>query len=178
MDSETLINIQNILNIVLGGFVVTILTVAGLAFGLWKQAKMFKADNRKANAEADKMDVEKELKQVELAEAFDRMAVRAANKATDAEKRLAAMESAHEDLEHKVSAQDALIKDQARTIKKQNETIQLQEKQIAMMLERTNKQDEEIAKLTCEVDHYRGIFGKMKIKGIVPPDIAGEIEDC
>lgn len=178
MDPETLTNIQNLLNIVLGGFVVTLLTVIGLILGLWKQASMLKAEKRKVIAEADKMDIEKQLKKVELAEAFDHLATLSANKAADATTRLSIMEDNYENLLRKVNAQEEIIQEQQEKIKRQNDTIKIQDKRIAQMLEKSIKQDEEIAKLTCQVDLYQGIFSKMKEKGIVPDDIANEILGC
>ena len=178
MDPESLTNIQNIFNIIIGGFAVTMLTVIGLAVGLWKQASMMKAERRKVNAEADKMDVERQLKKVELAEAFDHLATLSANKAADATTRLATMEDNYENLLRKVNAQEDLIQEQQKTIKKQDETIKIQDKRIAQMLIKTNKQDEEIAKLTCQVDLYQSVFSKMREKGIVPDDIANEIIGC
>lgn len=178
MDPEILANIEEFINVVIGGFIFTILSVFGLAFGLWKQGVMFKTDKKKTIAETNKLNVEQELKTVELAEAFDRIAGIAANKAIDSQNRLVAMEKNYDMLLLKVNDQEVLIKEQAKTIKKQDDTIKMQNKHIATILEKSNKQDEEIAKLTCDIDRYRNIFSQMKERELIPLEIAAEIEDC
>lgn len=166
------------MTLVLTQGVITILTAAGLIFGLIKQTKMFRVERARAITENENLELEQEERKLGLAKEFKLLATESAAEAVDAQKRLSALERTIIELSDKVKAQDKLIKSQAEHIKNQSTTIDQQNLRIANMVERTNKQDEEISKLTCEVNKYKALFGKMKQEGVISEEVAKEIDEC
>lgn len=175
MDIE---NITQVVNLVLVVGLISILSAAGMVFGLIKQGKMLKRDVTKADLENEQVELENKQKKLDIAEAMDNLATSAANKAVDAESRLTKLEIAKQVLEETIKQQDKKIIAQAVTIKNNEGLIKTLQERVLRSETRANEADEEIAKLTCEVKLYRGLFAQMKEKGILPEDIAQQISDC
>jgi len=175
MDIE---NISKIVNLVLVVGAITVLTIIGMVFGLIKQSKMLRREIKKTDLENDQLELANKQKKLDIAEAMDSLATSAANKAVDAESRLTKLEISNQVLDSTVKQQDKLIKAQAITIKENERTQKELNARILIGERRSQAQDAEIAQLTIEVKLYRGLFAQMKEKGILPQDIAEQIQDC
>jgi hypothetical protein len=108
-------------------------------------------------------------KELNLANQYDQIAQKAADKALKVQERLDKLEGDHEILEKKVSEQADVIAQQATVIEAQSE--------------RMNAQEEEIAGLICELNNYKeytsSLIDQMKQANIVPVERnITTMEDC
>jgi hypothetical protein len=115
-------------------------------------------------------DLENRTKELELADRYDSIAQKAADKAIKLQERLDTLESGQLILKIKVDEQAILITQQTTVIEAQSE--------------RMNSQEEEIAALVCELSNYRdytnALIEQIKEANITPLDmkILPTIKDC
>ena len=141
--------------------IASILSAVASAIAIIKASKLLPKELKGA-------DLDNISKELSIAEQFDIIATKAANKTIATESRLEDLEACHIELKGKIESQDVIISEQTRIILEQNKKIEEQSKKI-------DAQEVEISALIFELANYKSytnaLVTQMKNSGIIPLEI-------
>lgn len=121
-------------------------------------------------------DLDNRSKEVSIANQYDELATKAAEKTLKTQERLTKIEDDYNNLSIKVTAQEEIMRQQAIIIKEQSSRLDIQEKKI-------REQEEEITLLKCELNNAQiyntALIQQMREQSIIPLEMDTVVsEDC